>query len=193
MFDFFSGPWDNRRTTRLVLLAVILMTLPCYCLGAVLLATAPSGGTATSVPANPTLGGSTALPVWTPTFTPFFTATFTPIGGPLQPTPPQIFLPTNTPFFFITNTPFPTWTPFQVTGAPSLTLAPSPTLAVTVAPSATLAPTNPPTNTLVPTNEPTIEAPTEAPTTEVPQATQPPPTQSEATLEPPTQEVFDNP
>ena len=42
MFNFFSGSWDNRRTTRMVLLAIIVLTLPCYCLGTVLLATAPS-------------------------------------------------------------------------------------------------------------------------------------------------------
>ena len=185
MFNFFSGSWDNRRTTRMVLLAIILLTLPCYCLGAVLLATAPSGEIVANVPGNPTLGGSTEQPVWTPTFTPFFTMTFTPIGGPLLATPPQVFLPTNTPFFFITNTPFLTWTPIGVTSAPSLTIPPSPTLAATFAPSATLAPTSPPT-----TEAPTI-APTQVPPTEIPQATLQPPTEAQATLEPPpTQEVF---
>jgi len=177
MFDFFSGPFDSRQTTRLMLLAIIMLTLPCYCLGAVLLAYAPDETPTTRAPAtNPTLGGSTELPALTATYTPFrtLTHTSTPLGGPLQATPPQIYLPTSTPFSIVrTNTPFVTNTPLPtITSAPSLTIAPSATLAPTSIPTNTLAPTNTavptsaplPTNTPVPTNVPaaTVEpAPTQ--------------------------------
>ena len=51
-----SGITDSRQATRMVLLAIILLTLPCYCLGAVLLANAPGDTQATAKPTNPTLG-----------------------------------------------------------------------------------------------------------------------------------------
>ena len=163
MSDAFSGRLDSRQTTRLVLLAVILLTVPCYCLGAVLLAYAPTDRGRTPLPTDPTLGGATASP-GVPTYTPFLTATYTPFRLPLQPTPPQLFLPTNTPFFIpATWTPIPTWTPFPtITTAPTLTLPPSPTSPPpTIAPTITLPPTDTPVPTDVP--PPPTDLPTDSP------------------------------
>jgi hypothetical protein len=161
MFGILSGPLDSRQTTRLVLLAIILLTVPCYCLGAVLLAYAPADKGRTAVPTDPTLGGATASP-GIPTYTPFLTATYTPYRQPLQPTPPQLYLPTNTPFIMpATWTPIPTWTFIPtITPAPTLTLPP-PTVAPTITPL--------PTDTAVPTDVPP------PPPTEVPPATEAPP------------------
>jgi len=162
MFGILSGPLDSRQTTRLVLLAIILLTVPCYCLGAVLLAYAPTDSGKTAAPADPTLGGATASP-GIPTYTPFLTATYTPYQQPLQPTPPQLYLPTNTPFVMpATWTPIPTWTFIPtITTAPTLTVPPSPTVPPTVPPL--------PTDTVEPTDVP---PPTDAPpATEAPLAT----------------------
>ncbi len=175
MFDFFSGPMNSRQKTRMALMAIIVLTLPCYCLGMVLLAYAPSG-TSTPRPqaTSPTLGGITIQPA--ASITPFLTATFTPYGAPLQATPYQLYLPTNTPFYLPpTQAPFPTLTiPPSLTSAPTITIAPSPTLA----PTNTLAPTVPPTDIPLPTatNAPAptdIPAPTAAPLP----TDEPPPTQ----------------
>jgi type VI secretion system secreted protein VgrG len=164
----FEGWTDNRRTTRLVLMGIILLTLPCYCLGVILLATAPEDAKdrPTSIPVDSTLGGVTVSPNTTPTNTPFRTATFTPFGNPLGPTPTQYFLyPTA---YVPTAIPTNTFVPVA-TAAPTLTTAPS----VTPVPTNTLSPSDTPvpTDTLVPTD---IPEPTETP---VPTdtLTQPPP------------------
>lgn len=154
-FDPLANVTGSQRTIRIALLAIILLTLPCYCLGAVLLATAPesqatrSGGTQ-----PPTLGGITASPTVTPfsIFTP--TARHDPLRATatqlfLYPTVPQIVWPTMT----LTWTPQPTWTPLpQPTVAPTITVPPSPTLPPTPIPVPTDAP--------IPTDVP---APTDAP------------------------------
>ncbi len=174
MFRIFSGPLDSRQTTRLVLLAIILLTVPCYCLGAVLLAYAPADTGKTAAPTDSTLGGATASP-GIPTYTPFLTATYTPYRQPLQPTPPQLYLPTNTQFVIpATWTPLPTWTFIPtITPAPTLTVPPSPTVPPTAAP--TIAPL--PTATAVPTDVP-------PPPTDVPPATEAPlPTPTQESLE----------
>lgn len=184
-FDAISDSTDRRRTTRLLLLAIIVLTLPCYCLGFVLLAYAPaSEDDSTRSSTNSTLGGMTSTPFTTPTYTPFgFTATPTRAGGPLLPTPGQLYLPTNTPFVW--PTPTLTLTPtFQPTGLPTSTPAP------TITPSPTLRPTVPtntpvPTNTLPPTETPVptdVPIPTDVPTTE------PPPPTTEPVIPTPTQE-----
>lgn len=183
MGSFFSKPMSNRQMTRLALLGIILVTLPCYCLGAVLLAYAPSKEKPTPIATLPTLGGSVVQPSMTASLTPFLTNT--PPGGPLQPTPPQLWLPTNTPFVYATWTPYvyPTIQP-PLTIAPSLTLAPSATLAPsnTPAPTSTPQPTNTPvpTDTPLPTDTPQptfTEVPTEVPTVEVIVTQEPSPTQ----------------
>lgn len=158
-FDPLANITGSQRTIRIVLLVIILLTLPCYCLGAILLATAPeseaSRATATQ---PPTLGGRTA----SPTVTPFTFASPTPRSDPLRATATQLFLYPTVPqivFPTFTITPLPTWTPPpQPTVAPTLTVPPSPTLPPTVAPVPTdsPAPTVPPapTDTPVPTAAP---------------------------------------
>jgi hypothetical protein len=178
MFDFFGDVSDTRRTTRIVLMAIILTTLPCYCLGFALWALAPDDRSSNPPQStSATLGGATSSPNFTPTFTSFFTQTFTPQGGPLQPSPTQYNLfptafRTNTPFVFPTA--FPTNTLFVL---PTLTSAPTMTRTPTLAPSNTPLPQ--PTDTPIP--QPT-DTPIPLPTDTLP----PPPTEP---LEPtPTQE-----
>lgn len=153
--DFFSGLTERRQAPRFILLTIILMTLPCYCLGAILLATAPDNNESKAEIENTisTLSFSTSSPAASQSSTAPF-RTFTPIGQPLRPTSTQLFLRTAIPVY-------PTWTPIPtifVTAAPLPTSTPAPTL--------TPLPTNttPPTNTLPPS-----ETPTETPTnTDVP-------------------------
>ncbi len=139
--DFFSGLTERRQAPRFILLTIILMTLPCYCLGAVLLATAPDNNKS-----NPrtdstisTLSVSTSSPAAT-VVSPAAFHTFTPIGQPLRPTSTQLYLRTAVPIY-------PTWTFIPTI---FITAAPPPTS--TFAPTLTPLPTNapPPTNTLPP-------------------------------------------
>jgi hypothetical protein len=166
-FDPFSRVGNGPRTTRVVLLVIILLTLPCYCLGAVLLAYAPEGDNPPG-DGRPTLGGATASPGVSPTWTPFRTATWTPQGGPLQPTPLQLYLRTPVPYVF------PTWTL-----TPTFFIYPSPTTApsITAIPTNTLAATSIPTNTLAATIQPTEALPTDEPTPIEQQPVEPTPTQ----------------
>jgi hypothetical protein len=191
-FDVFSDSMDRRRATRLLLLAIIVLTLPCYCLGFVLLAYAPAKQTnPTKPPTNATLGGITSTPFASPTYTPFgLTATPTQFGGPLLPTPGQLYLPTSTPFVWPTAT-------LTLTPPPPPTAIPSLTKAPSLTPSPTLVPTNPPTSTPPPTNTPVptdtpvpTEVPTEVPppTEPPPPPTEPPPPPTEVPLPTPTQE-----
>jgi hypothetical protein len=190
-FDVFS---NQRRATRLLLLAIIVLTLPCYCVGLALLGIAPSSAPkSTKVPTNVTLGGMTSTPFFTPTYTPFgLTATPTQGGAPLLPTPGQLYLPTATPFYL---PPTATLT-LTLAPAPTLTQAPTLTLAPTLTPSLTLVPTNPPTNppppTAIPTETPTEVPPPTAVPTEVPTEVPPPtavptetPTTAPVSTEPP--------
>jgi hypothetical protein len=200
MFDFYD--MDRRQMTRMILLGIILITLPCYCLGAILLAYAPGDESQTEpIPTNPTLGGATGIPTRTATytFTPFFTAT--PLQGGLSPTPGQFWIPTNTPFIFptftltMTPTPFPTNMPTLTkapTLTPTLTLVPSNTPPPTLSPTPTLTPTNtsPPTSTPIPAATFTFTPPpTETPT---PMPTETPTTAEQPTIEIPTQETFNS-
>jgi len=124
-FDPFSRLTDQRQTTRLVLLAIIVLTLPCYCLGAVLLATAPDTPSARSGTSRPTLSGQTASPGVTASITPFFTATPTRADFDLAPTPVQIQIPTRAPLVLPTAT---------LTLTPTNTELPPPTAAPTLTP-----------------------------------------------------------
>ena len=161
-FDPFSSITNSRHPTRTILLLIILMTLPCYCLGAVLLAVAPDDQRPGVQRTQATLGGVKATPFQTMTRTPFNTATRTPTGEPLQATPIQGNFPTSPPL--------PTF-------APPPTIAPQPTVAIptaapTLTPTVIFIPTDTPTliptNTLAPTDPP--PAPTEAPPTDPPTA-----------------------
>ncbi|HML24596.1 MAG TPA: hypothetical protein PKD09_23285 [Aggregatilinea sp.] len=165
-FDPFSKLTDQQRTTRIVLLAIILLTLPCYCLGAVLLASAPESPATTSE-ARSTLSALTASPARSATITPFFTATPTRAGSPLQPTPIQIQFPTQAPIILPTAT---------LTMTPTNTDLPLPTQAPTLTPI--------PTNTLPPSATPTTQPPpTDAPApTSAPPTDEPMPTPTQETL-----------
>ncbi len=153
--NIFSNSSSRVQTTRLLLLAIIVLTVPCYCLGAVMLAYAPDRETPTPPVTDATLGSFTQTPRYTPTITPFATWTSTVGGSQLWPTPGQLYLPTNTPLYVPpTSTPFPTWTPLAsltLTTAPTLTLSPTNTLppsaTSTASPTVTDTPTETPTST----------------------------------------------
>jgi len=157
----------RRRNLRIVLFVIILATLPFYCAGFLLWATAPQRGASALPPTNANASATfTPLATLTPLasntpfglITPIFTATSL---SPLQPTPGQFFPPavtrflSPTPFIFPSLTLAPTLTPFIVpTFTPFPTLAP-PTATPFVAPTAT--PFEPPTAT------PFVEPPTPLP------------------------------
>ncbi|HFE66598.1 MAG TPA: hypothetical protein ENJ93_04980 [Chloroflexi bacterium] len=150
---------DSRRRTYAILIGIILLTLPCYVLGAGLLYIAPESGgdggletpvTPSDITAVPT-NTNTPLPL-PPTLTSVPTTTpGTPTASPTLPaTPEQFETPTLPPTFTPTNTAapptlLPTFTP-TFTPSPTLTPLPSatPTVTATPLPSAT------PTNTAVP-------------------------------------------
>ena len=166
----------RRRNLRIVLFVIILATLPFYCAGFLLWATAPQRGAS----AQPLPGGSV-----TATFTPLATSNIlpsnTPFGlitaiptslSPLQPTPGQFIPPavtrflSPTPFTFPTLTQAPTLTPFPTFSPPTATpfVAPTATLFV---PSATPfvepTPIPPIESTPIPFDSPTAEPPTASP------------------------------
>lgn len=179
MFDFLSGSTNRTQTTRLLLLAILVLTVPCYCLGAVMLAYAPEQEQdTTAIPTNATLGAMSQTPRFTPTITPFATWTATIPGSGLQATPGQLYLPTNTPFLL----------PATATFFPTLFSSPTlpPVASLTLAPTLTLMPTNPPPPTNTEPPPPTVPPPPTA--TEVPPPTAPPPPTDEP---PPTQEVLE--
>ena len=130
--------------TRLILGIVILTTLPCYCVGMVMLWNAnlvreQKTPTATSTPQGTlitTLTPSYTIPVISPTvtFTPTITTTFT-------PTITYVIPPTRT----FTATPSP---------LPTDTLAPSPTFTDTPIPSPTFTPTEITPEAVVPNDSP---------------------------------------
>jgi hypothetical protein len=161
----------RRRTLRIVLFAIILATLPCYCAGFLLWATAPQGGAA-AIPGS----ARTATPTFTPlavnaTRTPPQVITPLPLTGtafnPIQPTPGQFFPPavtrilSPTPLLFPTLTLAPTLTPIPTIALPTETpfVFPSPTPAL---PTATPLPDLPTPTLLPPIDIPTLE-PTKAP------------------------------
>jgi len=162
----------KRQRVRYILVLVIIVTLPCYCVGfsaarwklnrpaastatpTSLFATltplitstkAADNLTTTTTPTETSTPTHTLTP--TETFTPFWIVTRTPLPFTLTPsiTPTQTASPTITPS--ITNTPPPTNTP---------TLSPTTIPSNTPTPSKT---TNPPTSTPTPTTLPS-ETPT---------------------------------
>src|SRR5512146_1833625 len=86
---------------RLILIAIVLATIPCYCLGGIALMLAPQPGSVTPT-ATPT---DTPTPTATGTTTPTITSSPSPTGT-VSPTPTITLTPT------VTNTPFvpPTFT-----------------------------------------------------------------------------------
>ncbi len=121
----------RQRTIQTTLLFIILATLPCYCLGAVLLLTSPSQRgprTATLQPTDITAtvaGAPTNTPL--ASITPFQIPTANTLVSPLQPTPTQIFLfPTVPPT--LTFTPFfPTHTPVVLPSVTPIIILPTST------------------------------------------------------------------
>ncbi len=161
----------RRRTLRIVLFAIILATLPCYCAGFLLWATAPQRGAAGIPPARGTPTATFTPQAANATRTPPQVITPLPLTGtpfsPIQPTPGQFFPPavtrilSPTPFIFPTLTLAPTLTPFPTRAPPTETpfVFPSPTPAL---PTETPLPALPSATPLppidIPTEEPTKEA-----------------------------------
>jgi hypothetical protein len=159
---------SRQRTIQLTLLGIILATIPCYCVGFLLLAIRPSPPRNIAPTETPT-----PFQLFTETPNPFVTPSITPISPLLSPTSPIFIQPTPTQFFFFSPTPifFPTATPFFFPTATPFVF-PTATPIIIVPPTATpVLPTStpqPPTSTPVPPTEtpipfPTIEPPTETP------------------------------
>ncbi len=158
---------SRQRTIQLTLLGIILATIPCYCVGFLLLAVRPT-------PARTTPEESpTPLQFVTATTDPFVTPSITPISPLLTATNPIFIQPTPTQFFFISPTPFvfPTQTPF-VFPSPTPFVFPTQTPIIIVPPTATpILPTatpEPPTSTPVQSTETPIPFPTAVTPTETP-------------------------
>ncbi len=153
---------EQKRTAYTLLLVIILLTLPCYCLGVSALLVAPGRGSEgqsrfTSVPTT-TTGASlspedTPLPS-APVPTPM--ASFTPGPSPtgLPATPTQWFPPTRTftPIPSETGTPTETATATE-TATPTGTATATGTTTPTATETGTPSPTPTPTPTATPTEE----------------------------------------
>jgi uncharacterized protein YjdB len=113
--DTVRDPEQTRRFRQSVLLFIILATIPCYCVGAILWGVAPQDEedvSEDSIQATSTariVPTSTGTITVTPTNTPDRTST--PDSGDLDPTPGQFIIRTNTPFVFRTPTPAPSASP----------------------------------------------------------------------------------
>jgi serine/threonine-protein kinase len=165
MLDSASVLERRRQLLRFVLLGIIVLTIPFYCIGFFLWGTAPQLAPATQQatqgPTNTPLGGERTLTV-------IATSTI-----PLFGTSTQVLFPTPGQFF----TPFPT----AVQPATFVYLTPTLAPTLTVAPSSTPVPTNtevqpslvPPTNTPQPTNTTVPPTNTDIPATntDIPTAT----------------------
>jgi hypothetical protein len=130
--------------TRLILGIIILVTIPCYCIGMILLwntnlARGQKTPTATLTPEGTRMGSIT------PTFTlPALSATVS-----LTPTITTTFTPTITYVLPPTRTASPSPSP-----SPTNTLIPSPTYTDTPVPSPTFTATEAPTSTSAPSETP---------------------------------------
>lgn len=105
---------SKRYRTRILLVIAILATLPCYCLGVIVLQFAPVHNltTLTPTPTSTETLTPTATQTSTPTHTPFptFTPTLTPTPTSTRTTTPtatstSTFTPTLTPIETTTTTP----------------------------------------------------------------------------------------
>lgn len=156
-----SAATSRQRTIQLTLLGIILATIPCYCVGFLLLAIRP----APSRSAAPTQTPTPFLLI-TEALSPFMTPSITPIGPLFSPTSPIFIQPTPTQFFFFSPTPifFPTATPFVFPTATPF-IFPTATPIIIVPPTAT--PVLPTSTPVLPTETPipfpTLETPTETP------------------------------
>lgn len=133
---------EQRLRLRLIFTVIIVATLPCYCLGWIVVRVADIQA------AMPTLT-PTAPPTWT--WTPVFTFAPT-LTAPASDTPaPPTELPTITPTatLFFTWTPLPTWTPTDTLPPPPTETIPPP-ITDTPAPTDTQSPDETPTQTAEP-------------------------------------------
>jgi hypothetical protein len=178
MSQFFESADGSRRNLRIALFAIILLTLPFYCIGFVLWSVAPQSPGAALATRTPTLTltPSTLEPSDTPGVTLTLPPFVTPTGvSPLLPTPIQFNTPgLLTPILPPTSLPPTVFIP-PPTIAPTLTFVPPPPTNTPVPPTITPIP---PTNTSAP--PPTVELPTST--------TLPFPTETETPT--PTDEMF---
>lgn len=158
---------DSRRFTYSVLIGIILLTLPCYCLGLIAYSIAPDPDDAPPLPeviVTPTLlstvQGVPATFTVIPTFPVFLTDTPGAATATLPATPTQFRTPTIAPGVTPSITPTPSQT---TTGTPTQTATPTVTVTGTATETATASPTATATETLAPTDTPT-PAPTDTPT-----------------------------
>jgi hypothetical protein len=158
MGQLFSGADGRRRNLRIALFAIILVTLPFYCLGFILWGAAPQSSQAIRNTATATAPTNTRGPSSTPTATTGFIVTTTLLpANTLPPTPLQFvppggvipILPDATQFRPI----FPTFTPVIPTfppPPPTWTPLPPPPPTWTPIPPATDTPLPLPTSTVIP-------------------------------------------
>jgi hypothetical protein len=162
MSQFFESADGSRRNLRIALFAIILLTLPFYCIGFVLWSVAPQTPGASIGTPRPSLTPQTREPSATPGATLTLPPFVTPTGlSPLLPTPIQFNTPAGgggitNPVFPPTSLPPTVFIP-PPTIAPTLTFVPPPPTS-TPLPPPTSTPIPPPSNTPVP--PPTIEVPT---------------------------------
>lgn len=164
MLDSATTLERRRQLLRFVLLGVIVLTIPFYCIGFFLWGTAPQINPATQEATlgatNTPLGGELRLTVTATSTIPLFgtsTQVLAPTPGQFVPLPTSVLPPT---FVYLTPTSAPTLTPIP-TNTPTFTTLP-PTLV-------------PPSNTPVPTN---TSLPTST-NTDIPTATTIPPTNTD--------------
>src|SRR5688572_29472838 len=146
---------SRRRLTQIILFVIIIATLPCYVIGAVLLAVAPQEDDTEGDIVPTTLAPLTpALTSPTGQFTPVQAFTSLPTTT-LQSTPGQFIAPTRQRY---TNTPLPsaTFAP-SITASVTLTFTPTWTWTWTFTPTFTFTPTPiTPTATFTETPSPTL-------------------------------------
>ncbi len=150
--DRFRALPDDRQRLYLLLIGAILLTLPCYCLGFLLLVVAPSPAT----------------PMPPPTWTRFLLATLTPTATTHWTATPA--LPSATPrlgasaTFTASPTHRPVFTP-TASRTPTRTNTPTQTVTRTSTPTQTATATRTPTQTATATRTPTrTPTPTQTPT-----------------------------
>ncbi len=147
----------RQRAIQTTLLFIILATIPCYCVGFVLLSVAPQRGlrTPAAITTTATTGTTRPSSVGSPTITLFPTLNQPTALSPLLPTPTQIrlvvptYLPSATPFV-------PTLTPIPTNLPPTITPIIINTVIIV------------PTATPLPTSTPVTPTSTPAPTTSIP-------------------------
>ncbi|NDJ79297.1 MAG: hypothetical protein GYB65_23850 [Chloroflexi bacterium] len=141
-FDFFSFS-DGLRTTRMVLLVIILLTLPCYCLGTILLVYAPEEDQPTSTPSltpGTPLGVTSSAGI-TPSVPLVRIESTLPTAQPgqLQSTPTQLTIYNQPPPpALVPQQVQPTVAGITITAAPTITMIPTTT---PITPTVTYTPT----------------------------------------------------